>query len=66
VIHPLEYELAIARHTDCQHQAAQQRVVAEAEKLASGDMPSVPFLRSVVSWLGSRVIHATLVRGEAV
>jgi hypothetical protein len=66
VIHPLQYELEVARHTECQRQAAQRREVAEAEKMVSGDMPSLPFLRSVIGRFDWRVIQATLVRGGAV
>ena len=63
MIHPLQYELETARHVDCQRQAAQLRVVAEAEKLVSGEVPSAPFRRSVIGRFDWRVIHATFVRG---
>jgi hypothetical protein len=63
VIHPLEYELETARHTDWQHQAAHRRIVIEAEKLVWGQMPSALFLRSVIGRFDWRVIHASFVRG---
>jgi hypothetical protein len=63
VIHPLQYELETARHLDGQRQAAQHRMVAEADKLASGHMQTVRFLRSPIGWFDWRVIRATFVRG---
>ena len=63
MIHPLQYELEMARHIDGQRQAAQHRLVAEAERLVSGGMPSAPFLRAVIGCFDWRVIRTTFVRG---
>jgi hypothetical protein len=37
-MHPLQYELETARHTDYQHRAAQLRQVSQAERAATGRM----------------------------
>jgi hypothetical protein len=63
VIHPLQYEIEQARHLDCQRHAAQRRDVAEAEKLVSAEMPSAPFLRSVIGCMAWGVLHAAIVKG---
>ena len=48
VMHPLQYELESARHTDSQRRAAQRRLVAEAEHLASGRTWPIPVLGTIV------------------
>jgi hypothetical protein len=63
VIHPMQYELEQAGHVDCQRQVAQRREVAEAEKLVSPEMPSAPFLRSVIGRFDWGVLHAAFVTG---
>ena len=49
MIHPLQYEFEAAHHADCQRQAAQRRLVAEAEQLAIRDTPSVPLFRALAA-----------------
>ena len=44
MIHPLQYELENARHSDSLHRASQQRLVAEAEQLATVRTLSTPVL----------------------
>jgi hypothetical protein len=61
----MQYELETARQVDWQRQAAERRVVMEAEILVSGANQSVGFLRSAICGVGGRVLHLASVRGGA-
>jgi hypothetical protein len=63
VIHPLQYELESARHSDSQHRASQQRLVAEAEQLAAVRTRSTQALSLVAARMRGYV--STALRMEA-
>ena len=63
MIHPLQYELASARHTDCQDRAARQRLVAEAEHQATRRTRSTPIFRTIAARMHGYV--STAIRIEA-
>lgn len=65
MMHPLQYELENARHAHYRSRAAQQRLVAEAEHLATGRSPSVAMLRTMAAHISNALRMGALSRAES-
>jgi hypothetical protein len=68
VIHAMQFEIEKAHHANCERRAAQQRLVAEAERLAAHETPPAGLRRRIMRIFAdhSRAqVSAPLTRGVA-